>query len=177
MLFVGVDWGERRHDVCLLDPDGSVLAARRIPDGLAGATELHAPTPRTQPRWRSGSRPTGACWSGRCWPPATRSPRSTRRWWAATAAATGSGGPSPTAPTPRSSPDLVRTDRHNHRQVAGDTPAGPGAVKVLARAHQGLLWARQRHVNALRSALREYYPGALTRAGRPAGRAARPWRS
>ena len=43
--------------------------------------------------------------------------------------------------------DLVRTDRHNHRPVAGDSPLAE-AVKVLARAHQSLIWARQRHVNA-----------------------------
>jgi transposase len=60
--------------------------------------------------------------------------------------------------------DLVRTDRHNHRQVAGDTPLVE-AVKVLARAHQSLIWVRQRHVNALRSALREFYPGALAALG------------
>jgi Transposase/Transposase IS116/IS110/IS902 family len=34
---------------------------------------------------------------------------------------------------------LVRTDRHNHRQVAGDSPLAE-AVKVLARAHQRLVW-------------------------------------
>ena len=56
--------------------------------------------------------------------------------------------------------DLVRTDRHNHRPVAGDSPAAE-AVKVLARAHQNLIWTRNRHTNALRSALREYYPAAL----------------
>ena len=32
---------------------------------------------------------------------------------------------------------------------------------MLARAHQNLIWARTRHTNALRSALREYYPAAL----------------
>ena len=32
---------------------------------------------------------------------------------------------------------------------------------MLARAHQSLIWARTRHTNALRSALREYYPAAL----------------
>jgi hypothetical protein len=38
MLSVGLDWGERHHDLCLLDQDGSVLAARRIADGWpAGA--------------------------------------------------------------------------------------------------------------------------------------------
>jgi transposase len=56
--------------------------------------------------------------------------------------------------------DLVRTDRHNHRPIAGDTPTVE-AVKVLARGHQNLIWTRTRHTNALRSALREYYPAAL----------------
>jgi hypothetical protein len=42
MWFLGVDWGERHHDLCLLDQDGMVLAARRIVDGLAGVGELHA---------------------------------------------------------------------------------------------------------------------------------------
>jgi transposase len=49
--------------------------------------------------------------------------------------------------------DLVRTDRHNHRRVAGDS-ADAEAVKVLARAHQNLIWTRNQHTNALRSALR-----------------------
>ena len=56
--------------------------------------------------------------------------------------------------------DLVRTDRHNHRPLAGDTPDAE-AIKVLARGHQNLIWARTRHTNALRNALREYYPAAL----------------
>ena len=52
--------------------------------------------------------------------------------------------------------DLVRTDRHNHRRVAGDS-ADVEAVKILARAHQNLIWTRVQHTNALRSALRESY--------------------
>ena len=56
--------------------------------------------------------------------------------------------------------DLVRTDRHNHRQVAGDSPGAEG-TKVLARAHQNLIWAQVRHTNGVRNALREYYPAAL----------------
>jgi hypothetical protein len=43
MLFLGIDWGEHHHpDLCLLDQDGMMLAARRITDGLAGVGELHA---------------------------------------------------------------------------------------------------------------------------------------
>ena len=56
--------------------------------------------------------------------------------------------------------DLVRTDRHNHRPIAGDSPEAE-AIKVLARAHQNLIWTRTRHTNRLRSALRDYYPAAL----------------
>ena len=56
--------------------------------------------------------------------------------------------------------DLVRTDRHNHRPIAADSP-GAEAVKVLARGHQNLIWSRNRHTNQLRNALREYYPAAL----------------
>lgn len=49
--------------------------------------------------------------------------------------------------------DMVRTDRHKLREVAGDTEVAE-AVKVLARAHQGAIWSRQRHLNALRNALK-----------------------
>jgi hypothetical protein len=56
--------------------------------------------------------------------------------------------------------DAVRTDRQNHQRVARDS-AHAEAIKVLARAHRRLIWARQRHLNGLRSALREFYPGAL----------------
>ena len=57
--------------------------------------------------------------------------------------------------------DLVRTDRHNHRPVAGDSELAE-AVKVLARTHQSLVWTRQRQLNQLRSLLREFSPGALS---------------
>jgi hypothetical protein len=56
--------------------------------------------------------------------------------------------------------DLVRTDRHNHRQVAGDSTQAE-AIRIMARGHQNLIWTRNRQTNALRSALREYYPAAL----------------
>ena len=56
--------------------------------------------------------------------------------------------------------DLVCTDGHNHRPVAGDSPGAEG-IKIVARAHQNLIWARVRHTNQLRNALREYYPAVL----------------
>ena len=56
--------------------------------------------------------------------------------------------------------DLVRTDRHNHRPIAGDSDEASG-LKVLARAHQNLIWDRTRHTNRLRNDLREFFPAAL----------------
>ena len=55
--------------------------------------------------------------------------------------------------------DLVRTDRHHHRPAKGDSGLAE-AVKVLARGHQQLVWARQRQANIVRSALRAFYPAA-----------------
>jgi hypothetical protein len=56
--------------------------------------------------------------------------------------------------------DMVRTDGHQLRQVAGDSEQAQ-AVKVVARAHQTLIWERHRHLLRLRSALREFFPAAL----------------
>jgi transposase len=42
----------------------------------------------------------------------------------------------------------------------------------MARTHQNLIWSRQRQANALRSTLREFYPGALAAFDELAGREA-----
>jgi hypothetical protein len=60
--------------------------------------------------------------------------------------------------------DLVRTDRHKHRQLGADSELAE-AVKVLARSHKSLIWTRQQLGNQLRNALREFYPGALVAFG------------
>ena len=56
--------------------------------------------------------------------------------------------------------DMVRTDAHQLRPAAGDSPEA-GAVKVVARAHKTLIWERTRAVQRLRHQLREYFPAAL----------------
>jgi Transposase IS116/IS110/IS902 family/Transposase len=56
--------------------------------------------------------------------------------------------------------DMVRTDSHQLRVVAGDSPDA-GAVKVVARVHKTLIWERTRQVQRLRYQLREYFPAAL----------------
>ena len=56
--------------------------------------------------------------------------------------------------------DMVRTDSHQLRPVAGDSSEAE-AVKVVARAHKTLIWERTRHTQRLRHALRDYFPAAL----------------
>src|SRR5260370_998725 len=56
--------------------------------------------------------------------------------------------------------DMVRTDSHQLRPAAGDSPEAEG-IKVLARTHKTLIWERTREVQRLRHQLREYFPAAL----------------
>jgi len=167
MLFVGVDWGERHHDLCLLDQDGPVLATRQVAEGLTGVGELHALVAahaqdpgqvavgiETDRGLLVNALLTAGYQIYAVNPQAVSRYRGRHR---AARAKSDRGDAKVLA-------DLVRTDRHNHRQVAGDSPLVE-AVKVHARAHQSLIWSRQRHVNALRSALREVYPGALAALG------------
>jgi transposase len=167
MRFLGIDWGEHHHDLCLLDQDGRVLAARRIADGLAGAGELHAlvaahaqdPAQVAVGIETDRGLLVGALLAGGYQVYAVN-PRVVSHY----RSRHGSSRAKSDRGDAKVLADLVRTDRHNHRQVAGDSPLAE-AVKVLARAHQSLIWTRQRHVNALRSALREFYPGALAALG------------
>ena len=56
--------------------------------------------------------------------------------------------------------DMVRTQSHQLRPVAGDTVEAE-AVKVVTRMHKTLIWERTRCTQRLRHALREYFPAAL----------------
>jgi transposase len=159
-------WGERHHDLCVLDQDGSVLATRRIADGLAGVGELHALVAShvVDPAQVVGIETDRGLLVGALVAAGYQvyavNPQVVSRYRGrhqVSRAKSDRGDAKVLA-------DLVRTHRHNHRPVARDSPLAE-AVKVLARAHQTLIWASQRHVNALRSALREYYPGALAALG------------
>jgi hypothetical protein len=42
VIFVGIDWSEAHHDVCVLDGEGAVLAKGRVSDDVSGVGRLHA---------------------------------------------------------------------------------------------------------------------------------------
>jgi transposase len=163
MLFVGDDWGEDHHDVYLMDEAGARLATRRLPEGLAGVTALHALIAEhadDPAQVVIGIETDRGLWvnalSAAGYQVFAINPLAVARYRDRHHV---SGAKSDLSDA-KLLADLVRTDRHNHRPIAGDSPQSE-AIKVLARAHQSLIWARTRHTSALRSALREYYPAAL----------------
>jgi transposase len=173
VLLVGIDWAERHHDVCVMAGDGNVLARERIADGVAGLARLHeliaghASDPgevvvgiETDRGLLVGAL-VAAGYQVIAVNPLAASRYRERH--------TISGAKSDRGDA-RMLADLVRTDRHHHRPVRGDSELAE-AVKVLARGHQQLVWARQRQANMLRSALRAFYPAALAAfGGDPGGR-------
>ena len=36
MVYLGIDWAEDHHDLCLLNEAGERLAAARVPEGVEG---------------------------------------------------------------------------------------------------------------------------------------------
>jgi transposase len=163
MLFVGDDWAEDHHDLYLMNDAGQKLASRRLPEGLAGMRLLHglvASHAEEPAQVVVGIETDRGLWvdalTGAGYQVYALNPLAVARYRDRHHVS----GAKSDAADAKLLADLVRTDRHNHRRIAGDTP-DVEAVKVLARAHQNLIWTRNRHTNALRSALREYYPAAL----------------
>ena len=163
MLCVGDDWAEDHHDLYLMNDSGEKLSSRRLPEGLAGMRLLHdlvAAHAEEPAQVIIGIETDRGLWvdalTGAGYQVYAVNPLAVARYRDRHHVS----GAKSDAADAKLLADLVRTDRHNHRLIAGDT-ADVEAVKVLARAHQNLIWARNRHTNALRSALREYYPAVL----------------
>src|SRR5690349_10666377 len=170
MVFVGIDWAEAHHDVCLVDEAGRVLAKRRVADGLEGLSKLHALIAEQADEPASvvvgietdrGLLVSSLLAAG--YQVFAINPLAANRY---RERSTTSGAKSDPGDA-RVLADMVRTDRHNHRPVASDSETVQ-AVKALARAHQSMSWARGRQTNGLRSTLREFYPAALAAFDDPA---------
>jgi transposase len=163
MIFVGDDWAEDHHDIHVLDADGARLASRRLPEGLAGIGGFHelvAAHVAEPSQVVIGIETDRGLWvqalSAAGYQVYAVNPLAVARYRERHQVS----GAKSDAGDAKLLADLVRTDRHNHRSMAGDSSEAE-SIKVLARGHQNLIWARTRHTNALRSALREYYPAAL----------------
>jgi transposase len=166
VLFVGDDWAEDHHDVELQDAAGRRLAKARLEEGVAGVARLHAMIgehlgedaeaqevavgietergPWVQALLAAGYRVYAVN------PLQAARYRERHRVSGAKSDATDA----------HTLADMVRTDAHQLRPVAGDSDQAE-AIKVVARAHKTLIWERTRHLLRLRHALREFFPAAL----------------
>ena len=165
-LFVGDDWAEDHHDVEVMSEAGRVLGRARLPEGVAGMARLHALVGA-----HAGEDPDAA--------EVVVGIETDRGPWVAALVAAGyvvhavnplqasrfrerlgvSGAKSDRGDAHMLA-DMVRTDSHQFRAVAGDSPDA-GGLKVLARTHKTLIWERTRQVQRLRAQLLGYFPGAL----------------
>jgi len=165
-LFAGDDWAEDHHDVEVMDEAGTVLAKKRLPEGVAGIAQLHELIGRhlgedadeaeviVGIETDHGPWVTALIAAGYAVFPVNPLQASRYR------ERHGVSGAKSDAGDAHMLADMVRTDSHQLRAVAGDSPDA-AAVKVVARTHKTLIWERTRQVQRLRYQLREYFPAAL----------------
>jgi transposase len=166
VLFVGDDWAEDHHDVEVQDESGRRLGRARLAEGVAGIARFHELVGEHLAEDAGPEQVTVGIETGRGpWVQALLAagylvyavnPRQAARY----RERHGTSGAKSDAGDAHALADMVRTDAHQLRAVAGDSEQAQ-AVKLVARAHQTLVWERARQVLRLRSTLREYFPAAL----------------
>lgn len=166
MLFVGDDWAEEHHDVELQNEAGRVLARAKLPEGVAGMARLHAMigehvgSDEQEPTVEVGIETERGPWVQALVAAGYKvyavNPLQAARYRQRHSV---SGAKSDTRDA-HVLADMVRTDSHQLRPVAGDSVSAQ-AIKVLSRAHKTLIWERTRHLQRLRHTLREFFPAAL----------------
>jgi transposase len=166
VLFVGDDWAEDHHDVEIQDDSGRRLAVRRLPEGADGIGRLHELIGEHLGETDDpGQVVLGIETDRGLWVQALLAagyqvyglnPKQVARFKERYVTS----GAKSDAADAHALADMVRTERHQLRAMAGDS-AEAEAIKVIARAHQTLIWERTRHLLRLRVALREFFPAAL----------------
>jgi transposase len=168
LLFVGDDWAEDHHDVEVMDASGRRLAKARLSEGVAGIARLHAMIAEhldvdgedAAERVKIGIETDRGPWVQALiaagYTVFAVNPLQAARY----RDRLGVSGAKSDAADAHMLADMVRTDSHQLRPVAGDS-AEAEAVKVVTRMHKTLIWERTRAGQRLRHALREYFPAAL----------------
>ncbi len=166
-IFVGDDWAEEHHDVEVMDSAGRVLAKGRLPEGIAGMTRFHAlvagqlgDADPDEVDVIVGIETDRVLWVAalvaagyRVFAVNPLQASQYRKRHSVSGAKSDAGDAHMLA-------DMVRTDSHQLRPVAGDS-ADVQAIKVVTRIHKTLIWERTRTSQRLRHALRDYFPAAL----------------
>lgn len=162
-VFVGHDWAEDHHDIHIENCDGRRLHSCRLDDGMDGVHRLHGvladlvddPT-EVLIATETDRGLFIAAMVAASYAVIAINPMSTARYRErhSTSGAKSDRGDAQILA------EVARLDGHNHRLLEPDS-ALADAIKHTARAHQNLIWTRQRQLNQLRSVLREFYPAAL----------------
>jgi transposase len=165
-VFVGIDWAEDHHDVCVQHSDGRVAAKGRVPDGIVGVGKIHELVDRARPdddtlvevivgiETDRGLLVRALLAAG--YVVTAVNPMSVDRYRDRHRVSGAKSDPGDAFVLA----EMVRVDRALHPPVAGDS-AEVEALKLVARAHQNAIWSRRRLANQLRSSLREYFPTIL----------------
>ncbi|MGW5063960.1 IS110 family transposase [Streptomyces sp. NPDC004096] len=166
MLLIGDDWAEDHHDVEVQDTTGRRLATARLPEGAEGIAKLHELVAKHAGDDLDPADVIVGIETDRgTWVQAliaadyqvyAINPRQVARF----KERYGTSGAKSDKGDAHALADMVRIDRDQLRPVAGDSDQAQ-AVKVVARAHQTLIWERTRTFQRLRNTLREYFPAAL----------------
>jgi transposase len=167
LLLVGDDWAEDHHDVELQDGTGRRLGRARLPEGIAGITRLHSMIGQhvgdeedEQVEVVVGIETERGPWVQALLAAGYQvyaiNPLQVARYRERHQVS----GAKSDAGDAHTLADMVRTDRHQLRPVAGDSDLAE-AIKVVTRAHKTLIWERTRHTLRLRRALLDFFPAAL----------------
>ena len=160
VLFVGDDWAEDHHDVEVQDEQGRVLRRARLPEGITGMTGFGEIVGRFVSDDADPSQVLVCLETDRGpWVRALLAagyrvfgvdPKQAARH----REILGSSGAKSDKGDAHALADMVRTRHGQLRELTPDSDIAE-AVKVVARAHQTLIWERTRHMLRLRVALRE----------------------
>jgi transposase len=163
-LYCGIDWATEHHDVAVVDDDGRVVVRGRVSNDAAGFAQVltllaeagdtaEHPIPvgieTDHGLWVAALRETGRV----IYP---INPLAAARYRARYAVS----GAKSDATDAVLLANIVRTDADAHRPLPADTELAQ-AIRVLARAQQDAVWARQQIGNQVRDLLNDFYPAAL----------------
>jgi transposase len=163
-LFCGIDWATDHHDVAVIDDSGRVVARGRVANDAAGFAALltllaEAGDSAAHPipvgiETDRGLLVAALRETGRVIYPIN--PLAASRYRARYAVS----GAKSDATDAVLLANIVRTDPGAHRPLPADTELAQ-AIRVLARAQQDAVWARQQIGNQIRDLLKDFYPAAL----------------
>lgn len=162
--YCGIDWATAHHDVAVINDDGKVVARGRVSNDAAGFAALLTLLAEAGDTAEDPI-PIGIETDRGLFVAALRetsrviypiNPLAASRYRARYSVS----GAKSDATDAVLLANIVRTDPDAHRPLPADTDLAQ-AIRVLARAQQDAVWARQQVGNQIRDLLKDFYPAAL----------------